>query len=1076
LDGLLSEVQRRRLTVVVAGPGFGKSTLTASWAAQGNVAWYCLGPEDCRMSTLARGVVDAVRLRVPMLSTELVGVLSAGGAGAAGEDEEIARAEALAQFMAQALEANLPRELVLVLDGLDEVGVSPSTGQLIDSLCRMAPPTFHLVVSSRVELPFPIERLRGRGQVLELGGADLAFSEAEVTELFGRLTDDEDPATAAMLHDLTGGWPAAVRLAIESLRGVPLSHRRQALDRLRQPGGTLYRYLAAEVLGSQPEEVRRLIATVARTGLAAPALCETLGLTGAADILRSLAKRGLFVEGHGQRLDWFSLSPLVRETALMELPLDEAAARDVDLRTCEWLEQHGHSAEAVRLCRDRADWEGAVRLLERWGSRLVRAGEASDVVATLTCIPVGLRTPALEFVAGEASAVVGDWDGALACYERAALASAVTPPALAWRIVRMHYFHSDLDKALEDFQEADAGEDSTATLRDRALLFAWRSSARWLRGDEEGCRKDGARAFELATASGDPEALSCAHTALAMLAALEGDRAANDAHYLRALDYAVQAGDVLQQVRVRNNRGSLYLEQGFYEEAIAELDVALRSADLAGFASFRALALVNRGAAQYRLGRFEEAVDDLEAARRQYERMGSSDAAYALVNLARIYRERGDLAMARAAFEEAIAGTEEVEDVQALVPALAGLAVVLATDDPERAERLADRAVAYGPGMDHAEALVSAGWVALANGRTGDATRCAAEAATAAASRRDRLSLAQALELAAVADPSSSGTLAKIEEAISLWSDLRSVTGKARAELLAALLTRNPAGVESAEAELRRLGVRSHHSLVRHLATAGFDARMSGADHAGVAVHTLGRLRVLVDGTPVPASAWQSRKARDLLKILVALRGRPVPREEMMELLWPGEQPEKLANRFAVALSTLRSALDPGKRSSKAPFVVSDRDAVRLDTGRVSVDVEGFLADAADGLARSRRGDAKAVEVLDRAESVYTGDFLEENAYDDWAVALREAARASYLQVCRALAEAAVARNDGEVATKYLRRLIERDPYDEPAHLELVRVLLESGHHGEAHRSYRAYSGRMREIGMEPSPFLAMRA
>src|SRR4029079_2226409 len=92
----------------------------------------------------------------------------------------------------------------------------------------------------------------------------------------------------------------------------------------------------------------------------------------------------------------------------------------------------------------------------------------------------------------------------------------------------------------------------------------------------EACRADAARAFEIATRAGDAQALAAAHTVLAMLAALEGDRGGNDAHYLRALDYAQQAGDVLQLVRVRTNRGSRHVEEGSYEEGLSELDHALR--------------------------------------------------------------------------------------------------------------------------------------------------------------------------------------------------------------------------------------------------------------------------------------------------------------------------------------------------------------------------------------------------------------------------------------------------------------------------------------------------------------------
>ena len=729
LQGLLDEVMRKRLTVVVAGPGFGKSTLLASWAAAGNTAWYSLGPEDAQMPTLARGVIDALRLRVPALPPELSAVTVPGSAQGATEEEGVSRAHAFAQFLAQALDEGLARELVLVLDDLDEAGTSPATGQLIASFCRQAPPRIHLVVSSRAEPPFPIERLRGRGHVLEIAGSDLLFTEDEVAEVVARVTGEPDPGTAAHLYRLTDGWPAAVRLAVEALRATVPDEREAVLDRARQPGGSVYRYLAAEVLAAEPEEVRRLIAVVARAGFAYGRFCEQLGVPRAAEILRSLARRGIFVEGRGQRLGWFSLSTLMRETALEELPLEQGDGLSIDVAACAWLEQEGQLAEALRHCRARSDWAAVAQLLERRGTQLVSAGEASEVLSAIELLPPERRGPAIEFVAGEAYHVVGDWDAALSAYGAAAGDARPLPTALAWRVARIHHFRGDLSLALECY---GADDPTTGEERDKAMLFAWRAAARWRRGDAEGCKRDAVHALAAATAARDAAALSCAYTALAMHAALEGDRVANDAYYLRALDCAVQAGDVLQQVRIRTNRGSLHLEQGYYEEAIAELDLALRLAELAGFTFYRALALSNRGSAYYCLGRLEEAVGDLEESRRQAERLGSTEVAYPLAHLGRIYVDRGDLALARAAYEEAIAICECPLDVQGLVPALSGLALTLATDDPDAAERLASRAVGYGRGMAYVDALLAAGWVAVANGRGAEGTKRALEAAAEA--------------------------------------------------------------------------------------------------------------------------------------------------------------------------------------------------------------------------------------------------------------------------------------------------------------------------------------------------------
>jgi DNA-binding SARP family transcriptional activator len=194
-----------------------------------------------------------------------------------------------------------------------------------------------------------------------------------------------------------------------------------------------------------------------------------------------------------------------------------------------------------------------------------------------------------------------------------------------------------------------------------------------------------------------------------------------------------------------------------------------------------------------------------------------------------------------------------------------------------------------------------------------------------------------------------------------------------------------------------------------------------------------------------------------------------------MEALWPGEPPEPLANRLHVAVSTLRSVLDPERERPGDTFVVTDDDTVRLRLDRIEVDVEAFLADASAGLAPPRTGDrdGEAMSRLVRAESRYGGDFLEEDLYQDWAAPLREQARAAYIAVAGRLAERAVAAGDTDTAIRYLLRILEHDPYDEQAHLRLVSTLAGIGRHGDARRHYRHYCARMDELEIEAAPFPA---
>jgi DNA-binding SARP family transcriptional activator len=191
-----------------------------------------------------------------------------------------------------------------------------------------------------------------------------------------------------------------------------------------------------------------------------------------------------------------------------------------------------------------------------------------------------------------------------------------------------------------------------------------------------------------------------------------------------------------------------------------------------------------------------------------------------------------------------------------------------------------------------------------------------------------------------------------------------------------------------------------------------------------------------------------------------------------METLWPEERPERLPKRLSVVLATLRAVLDPDRRFPSEHFVGGDDEAVWLDREHVPVDVEGFLADAAAGLGMLRAGRSEeAREVLAGAETSYTGDFLEEDPYEEWTASLREEARANYIAVARALAGAAAEAGDHDAAVRYFLRILERDAFDEEAHLGLVSTFASAGRHGEARRSYRAYVARMEELDVEPAAY-----
>ncbi len=222
------------------------------------------------------------------------------------------------------------------------------------------------------------------------------------------------------------------------------------------------------------------------------------------------------------------------------------------------------------------------------------------------------------------------------------------------------------------------------------------------------------------------------------------------------------------------------------------------------------------------------------------------------------------------------------------------------------------------------------------------------------------------------------------------------------------------------------------------------------------------------DGT---VARWTSRKARQLLKVLVARRGSPVAREQLMEVLWPGEDPEELSNRLSVALSTVRRALDPARSHAADQLIAVDGDSVRLRLDHVDVDVEELLAAAATALAQLREAE-RTDSVLDtvtvalgQVMALHRGDAIADEPYADWAEPLRAETRSAMVSVARELARLAEADGDDLLAVAALRRVLESDPYDEPAHLGLIRVFDRLGAHGQAHQARRGHRSAMIDLG-----------
>lgn len=639
------------------------------------------------------------------------------------------------------------------------------------------------------------------------------------------------------------------------------------------------------------------------------------------------------------------------------------------------------------------------------------------------------------------------------------------PVEVAWRAGYALHHLGHLGDALRVVGYADPGRAGEA---DWARLVALRSSTAWGRGDIDTCRANAEEALKYAQVAGDPGAEASAWVANAMLAAFDGDRDLNLQCYERALALADEAGDLQTLERVCNNLGSRSLDEGRSKEALQYLQRGLEFNERTGHLSGLAILRHNVSQALLGLGRLDEALVESDTARDLWTSLEAPSASASWQLRGDVQLARGNATQAAMAYAHAarLAGSEDNAQFHSV--ALAGAAVSLVGTDPARAAALAEEAMRVSTPVGHATPVVAAGWVRLSAADAEGAAALADRAVEVATRHRDLPRLADALELGALARAGADArgdderVDAQIREAGDIWRELCNPLRVLANEIVVAHRRRDRLTATVARNELRSLGV--HDDIWRVGGPLRAVARPLGADE--IRVHVLGHFGVDLAGEALPASAWPSRKARDVLRVLACRGDRGIGRERLGALVWPDV--DAVGNRLSVALSHVRSVLDPGRRVPHS-VVVSDGGVVRLDLRHVSVDLVDFSGAARAALAAAKAGSVRAVPLLEGAAALHTGELLEDaDGVDgvDWVLAEREEVELLGREVLGTLAELLAGGDEPAEALHWYARLLAHDPYDEATYGALIALLVRLGRYGEARRNHRTYVLRMNELGV----------
>ncbi len=242
---------------------------------------------------------------------------------------------------------------------------------------------------------------------------------------------------------------------------------------------------------------------------------------------------------------------------------------------------------------------------------------------------------------------------------------------------------------------------------------------------------------------------------------------------------------------------------------------------------------------------------------------------------------------------------------------------------------------------------------------------------------------------------------------------------------------------------------------------------------ARLEIRCLGPFELVVNGKLITPAMVSRKKAVTLLKILLAHNGRPQPKETLIDLLWPGADPETKASQFHVLVHELRAIIEPGGRDQPWTYICNegDRYYFNMQSGAF-IDARELSRLCEQGRRAESRGDREqAMWAYEQAVGLYRGDYFEDEPYADWCWHERERLREMCVEALTRLAEMAARSGNWDDAIRYLRRALELNPVREDLHSKLMYALWASGRRAEAVRQYQTCSRILSEkLGLKPLP------
>ncbi|MFP3981768.1 MAG: LuxR C-terminal-related transcriptional regulator [Desulfobacterales bacterium] len=373
----LDAAKKRKLTLVSAPAGFGKTTLLANWAESQSeqVAWLSLDVEDNDLNSFWSHFVAAIQNVCPGIGISAMQMLQSPSG---------IPVKAVVKILINEI-FERQDSVSLVLDDFHQVEddvVCRIFKFIIDYMSR----NMHLVVASRRELPFSVGRLKIQGQYAAVNADDLRFTADEAAafarQVSGRaFTDDE----VAALAEYCEGWAAGLQVAV-------LAAETDKAGSKLMPAGVqshLIDYFMDEVFSSQPDHIQCFLLDTSILTRLNPSLCDAVTeRTDSESILRQLCTANMFIVALDGKPFWFRYHHMFAEVLYDKLARQEPERLGIlHGRAAAWYRKNKMANEAIWHAVAGQNWDYAAELITKYSAIAIFRGDSGTAVRWIRALP-----------------------------------------------------------------------------------------------------------------------------------------------------------------------------------------------------------------------------------------------------------------------------------------------------------------------------------------------------------------------------------------------------------------------------------------------------------------------------------------------------------------------------------------------------------------------------------------------------------------------------------------------------------------------------------------------------------------